>query len=647
MASHRTASLVLVVLVVLGAQAGLARAAEIHRAVAAGDRAAVEALLRADRSLVRTPSANRDAELPLHIAALTGNVEMARLLLEAGAEVDGLDVDESTPLHVAALRRQAGMVRFLLDRGADVNRRDRNGACALSFAATGRDTTIVRMMLQAGADLNYRAGNGATLLHLACSRGLWDLAERALAHEPDINVGDLNGTTPLHYVATVNDSARVARVIAMGARVDAVDSSHTTPLEVAMFRNAHGAARALLAAGANPNRPNHDGWSPLKLAVRAGDLPMLRQLLAHGADPRAPDSSAWPLARVAVETQDAGLLAVLLDAGMALAPPDTAYGHTALHVAALGGRADVTRLLLERGADPARRDRAGRTPLDLAVRYGHATVVAALGGPAASRGTGGAAAAPGLAGMRRLPRGEAAIWYLGHSGWAVKTREHLLVFDYGGSFLGGPPDRPALCNGRIEPAELRGQRVTVFVTHEHADHFDPGIFAWSERLPGIRYVLGFRPDSAPPCEFMGPRETRTVDGMRVTTIRANDTGVGFVVEVDGLVLFHAGDHANRHRDLSGDYTPEIEFLRERGLKPDIAFLPISGCNFGDHVAVEIGADWTLRTLEPAMFLPMHGGFLQCRYAPANAECNRRFPGIRTATVENRGDFVRYRRTRAS
>ena len=155
-------------------------------------------------------------------------------------------------------------------------------------------------------------------------------------------------------------------------------------------------------------------------------------------------------------------------------------------------------------------------------------------------------------------------------------------------------------------------------------------------------VLGFQPDSAPAHVLMGPRETRTVDGMRVTAIRSNDTGVGYLVEVDGLVIFHAGDHANRHRDLSGDYTPEIDFLQERGLRPDIAFLPISGCNFGDHVAVEIGAEYTLRKLQPRMFLPMHGGFFECQYGAVNAECRRRFPGIQTATVENRGDRVRYR-----
>ncbi len=46
------------------------------------------------------------------------------MLLDAGADINGLNEDEETPLHVACTRGYTAIVRLLLDRGADVNIRD-------------------------------------------------------------------------------------------------------------------------------------------------------------------------------------------------------------------------------------------------------------------------------------------------------------------------------------------------------------------------------------------------------------------------------------------------------------------------------------------------------------------------------------------
>ena len=88
---------------------------EIHQAAAAGDLARVGELLAGSPDLVNAPEDNPTLDLPLHSAAIAGHIEVAGLLLEKGALVDGGDVDRSTPLHVAALRNQPEMVAFLLD----------------------------------------------------------------------------------------------------------------------------------------------------------------------------------------------------------------------------------------------------------------------------------------------------------------------------------------------------------------------------------------------------------------------------------------------------------------------------------------------------------------------------------------------------
>jgi ankyrin repeat protein/L-ascorbate metabolism protein UlaG (beta-lactamase superfamily) len=621
------------------------RAGEIHQAVAAGDSDRVTRLLHADPGLVRVASEEAGAELPLHVAARAGRVGIARLLLDAGAAVDGPDSDESTPLDVAAVRRQRAVARLLLDRGANVNHRDRNGGYSLSFAVSGGDTAIVRMILAAGADLNYRSRQGGTLLPLAAQRGLWDVLDLLLRRGEDINQGTEwmgnQGVTPLHRAAFANDSARMVRLVSLGASVAAVDSSGMTPLMYSIERGMLRAASGLLAAGASPGAPNRSGLTAFALAVWRGNVDMVRLFLAHGADPNASDPGGQSLLFPAVQSRDSAMVAALLQAGALVAVTSPRGGRTPLHEAALTGSAAVARMLVERGADVNARDSLGTTPSELAARYGHSTVASLLAARGARRASSRDAGSGGLAFAGRLPEGAAAVWFLGHSGWGVKTKNHFLIFDY--MFDAREPDRPGLCNGSVVPAELRGERVTVFVSHEHADHFDRRIFDWRERLPRISYVLGFRADTLPPHVFVGPRETREVEGMKITTIRANDSGVGFVVEVDGLVLFHAGDHANRHRDLTGDYTPEIEFLQAQGVKPDIAFLPATGCNFGDHVAVETGVEYALEKLSPALFLPMHAGSFGCDFGTCGTRSHERFPQMRVETVSNRGDHLRYQK----
>ncbi len=68
---------------------------------------------------------------PLTLAALNGDVELAKVLLEAGAPVDGRNQDGSTPLSAASLLGKAGMVEFLLKKGADPAAKSAQGASIL------------------------------------------------------------------------------------------------------------------------------------------------------------------------------------------------------------------------------------------------------------------------------------------------------------------------------------------------------------------------------------------------------------------------------------------------------------------------------------------------------------------------------------
>ena len=211
-------------------------------------------------------------------------------------------------------------------------------------------------------------------------------------------------------------------------------------------------------------------------------------------------------------------------------------------------------MLLAAGADRGARDSQGRTPLDLAVRYGNRRVADALRGTSAMARLRRRRRDPSRS--NRAPKvGEAVVWYLGHMGWAVRTANHFMVFDYDGR--GVPPDEPSLANGSIDPNEIKDLSTTVFITHGHTDHYAPAVFDWKKTVKDITYVAGFTPEGKEGYVFMAPRETKTLGGLDITTTMANDEGVGFFVKVDGVTIFHSGDHsaANGRELRAGDRLP--------------------------------------------------------------------------------------------
>jgi L-ascorbate metabolism protein UlaG (beta-lactamase superfamily) len=162
---------------------------------------------------------------------------------------------------------------------------------------------------------------------------------------------------------------------------------------------------------------------------------------------------------------------------------------------------------------------------------------------------------------------------------------------------------------------------------------------WRSELEHVTYVFGFEPDNVEGYEHVVPREHYTFGDLKVTTTRSTDAGVGFVVQVDGVTVFHPGDHHNRAAELDGIYREDIDWLAAAGVRPDLCFLPISGCGFGDLAPVHAGADYTLETLQPAVFSPMHGGDDSRRYHDFVAEREDRFPGVRMVPVTDRGDRI--------
>ena len=111
-------------------------------------------------------------ETPLSLACRQGYSEVARVLLEHGADTEIKDIDNYSPLERSSERGHVEVVRVLLENHADVNFLDRNKWTALHLASRSGRVAVARVLLENGADANAKKTDGRTPLHLARNEGV-------------------------------------------------------------------------------------------------------------------------------------------------------------------------------------------------------------------------------------------------------------------------------------------------------------------------------------------------------------------------------------------------------------------------------------------------------------------------------------------
>lgn len=161
------------------AESELGRARAVHFAATLGDPAMLRFLLDATAEI---DARDDEDKTPLHRAAIHGNTDAAKLLIERGADIEAVDDRYGfTPLISAALSGRLEIVRLLIKAGANIEARDRSGRTALREAATVQSwinvggASLIEYLVSKGADLNAREDIGFSILEWAKARASSDV----------------------------------------------------------------------------------------------------------------------------------------------------------------------------------------------------------------------------------------------------------------------------------------------------------------------------------------------------------------------------------------------------------------------------------------------------------------------------------------
>ena len=290
----------------------------------------------------RPKDLNRGGLTGLMFAARDGKIEAVRALLAAGAGINLADPDGATALHVALLNGHWDVAKLLIDSGADVHGWDWWGQTPLFLAVdmntlpTGARVELPTMDMATGLDIiNLLIARGANVNAQLKLRPPYRNVPQDRLADPAID----NGATPLLRAAKAADIPAMKALLAAGAKVD--------------LSNAYGHTPLIVAAGATRGRatPTRGGNYSEDQAIEAVKL-----LLAHGANVNA-RAYTIPGAPRGEALRCTGYVVI----------PDCYKGESAMHGAALHGWIRLAEVLKQAGADLNPPDADGKTPLDYAL----------------------------------------------------------------------------------------------------------------------------------------------------------------------------------------------------------------------------------------------------------------------------------------
>ena len=270
---------------------------------------------------------------PLNLALQHENLEVAKILIQNGANINSLHMME-TSLHRAAKLGKVEVAKFLIKHGSNVN--SLITKTPLYLACDEGHVEMAKLLLKNGA---YSLLGDITPLYVACRRGHVDILRLLLKNTANVT---LERKFLLHAALEMGHLEVAKLLIQHGANVNARDREQSTPLHIACKKGNLELVKLLVEHGARTDFHDQDMYTPLHIASKLGNVELARYLIQNGA---------------IINSKFLG------------------SSTTPLHIASFYGRTEIVKLLLDHGCSLRLKDEQNKRALDLAKQKGHYQIV--------------------------------------------------------------------------------------------------------------------------------------------------------------------------------------------------------------------------------------------------------------------------------